>query len=123
MTSNCALTRPQDHLQGSARETDVDEDVQFTLNDFSARTRGQASAMKRFAVEAGLLMPEKRTKPQAASGSEKSDTESEDDAFAHVPHLQNPWEGISKQSTRQAWLVWDNEQGEHQATHDSFPFD
>lgn len=111
------LTNIRPHLQSPSHTSDTPEDVHMTLNDFAPRTRGQASAVRRFAAEAGIGMPEEQADRQAASSSGESDTGSEDDGFPRVPTQKNPWPNVNDQASVQAWILWDDEQGEFQAFH------
>lgn len=114
MPSKRELIRLSSHLQSPKRETDTDEDVHMALSDLAPRTRAQASAFKKFAVDAGLLAAEGETQPQTASTSTiPSDTESDDDTFNPVPTQKSSWPNVTKQQSLQAWLVWDEEQGKH----------
>ncbi|KAL8986470.1 MAG: hypothetical protein Q9177_004176 [Variospora cf. flavescens] len=101
-------------------EPENKEDIQVTLGDFSARTRSQATAVKRFAKEAGLKVPEKGIAPRAAISSRifKSKPNlwdlnieaEEDESFPSVPAQKNPWPNISRESSLQAWQIWDEQQ-------------
>ncbi|KAL9012955.1 MAG: hypothetical protein Q9173_002323 [Seirophora scorigena] len=113
------LTGLLDDSQVLFHETDNDEDAQVTLGDFSARTRAQATAVKRFAKEAGLDVPEEQTAPRTANSSRifrsrpnpwDPDTQSEDESFPSVPAQKNPWPNVSRESSLQAWQIWHEQQ-------------
>lgn len=124
MPLNRELTRLRDHSQDPFDEPENKEDIQVTLGDFSARTRSQATAVKRFAKEAGLKVPEKGIAPRAAISSRifKSKPNlwdlnieaEEDESFPSVPAQKNPWPNISRESSLQAWQIWDEQQSRRQ---------
>ncbi|KAL8974280.1 MAG: hypothetical protein Q9197_001483 [Variospora fuerteventurae] len=101
-------------------EPENKEDIGVTLGDFSARTRSQATAVKRFAKEAGLKVPEEGTAPRAAISSrifrskpnlcDLNIEAEEDESFPSVPAQKNPWPNISRESSLQAWQIWDEQQ-------------
>lgn len=124
MPLNRELTRLWDHSQDPFDEPENKEDIRVTLGDFSARTRSQATAVKRFAKEAGLKVPEEGIAPRAAISSRifkpkpnlwDLDIEAEEDeSFPSVPAQKNPWPNISRESSLQAWQIWDEQQGRRQ---------
>lgn len=114
------LTGLLDVSQVPFHQTDNEEDAQVTLGDFSARTRAQATAVKRFAKEAGLNVSEGQTAPRTANSSRifrsrpnpwDPDTESEDESFPSVPTQKNPWPNVSRELSLQAWQIWHEQQG------------
>ncbi|KAL9028540.1 MAG: hypothetical protein Q9196_003107 [Gyalolechia fulgens] len=116
MTSKGELTRLRNHLQSPPREDDI-EDVQASINDLSVRTRAQVSAVKQFAVEAGILPQEIEMSTQVPSGSAKPkpDTKGEDSddepEFGRVSVPKNPWPEVDRALSMQLWRGWDIVQG------------
>ncbi|KAL8938024.1 MAG: hypothetical protein Q9211_003404 [Gyalolechia sp. 1 TL-2023] len=108
MTSKGELTRLRNHLQSPPREDDI-EDVQASINDLSVRTRAQVSAVKQFAVEAGILPQEIEMSTQVPSGSAKPkpDTKGEDSddepEFGRVSVPKNPWPEVDRALSMQLW--------------------
>ncbi|KAL8720423.1 MAG: hypothetical protein Q9225_002713 [Loekoesia sp. 1 TL-2023] len=113
MTSNHMLTRLRKPLQSLPYEADMKEGVQAAINELSARTRKQVSAVKQNAMEAGILAPEMQPSastinPRLNAAAEDWDDESEAGPFRRVPKPKNPWPEISGSASLQLWLVWDN---------------
>ncbi|KAI4117050.1 MAG: hypothetical protein LQ345_002632 [Seirophora villosa] len=119
MPSKHELTGLLDVSQVPFHQTGNEEGAQVTLGDFSARTRAQATAVKRFAKEAGLNVPEGQTAARTANSSRifrsrpnpwDPETESEDESFPSVPAQKNPWPNVSRESSLQAWQIWHEQQ-------------
>lgn len=122
MSAEHELTRLRNHLKSGPGEDDMEEDIESVINNYTLKTRGQKTAAKQFAMEAGII-PQAGT--QAASSSATPDVDSdamdvdrvkdEDDddvlTFNKVPKPRDHWPDIGRDESKNLWLSWDVKQG------------
>ncbi|KAL9627459.1 MAG: hypothetical protein Q9204_006549 [Flavoplaca sp. TL-2023a] len=94
--------------------------IQAEIDNMPRKTRAKAQAIKQNAVDAGLLLPEKKPKVRKPvlvthigySSDEDSDSEP-DDVFESERKPMNPWPKISVLESADAWSAWEADQDYH----------
>ncbi|KAL8883121.1 MAG: hypothetical protein Q9192_007439, partial [Flavoplaca navasiana] len=91
--------------------------IQAEIDNMPRKTRAKAQAIKQNALDAGLLLPEKKPKVRKPvlvthigySSDEDSDSEP-DDVFESERKPINPWPKISVLESADAWSAWGADQ-------------
>ncbi|KAL8779840.1 MAG: hypothetical protein Q9213_006755 [Squamulea squamosa] len=93
--------------------------VQATIDNLPRKTRARAHAIKQNALEAGILLPEKKAKARKpvlvthiGYGSDEDSDVEPDDIFEQDVKTRNPWPQVQKLESMMAWSVWNTEQDE-----------
>ncbi|KAL8887754.1 MAG: hypothetical protein Q9215_004728 [Flavoplaca cf. flavocitrina] len=94
--------------------------IQAEIDNMPRKTRAKAQAIKQNALDAGLLLPEKKPKVRKPvlvthigySSDEDSDSEP-DDVFESERKPMNPWPKISALESADAWSAWEADQDYH----------
>ena len=94
--------------------------IQAEIDNMPRKTRAKAQAIKQNALDAGLLLPEKKPKVRKPvlvthivySSDEDSDSEP-DDVFESERKPINPWSKISVLESADAWSVWEADEGSY----------